>query len=1065
MHPLILSLGALSSLWNAAAPLPALQEPVEVPFDDQAGRWLNFELPPQDPICFSLDGGWVWIANQVGGQLQRIPLGQTTPDFSLPLSPGVVTIVARPETEELWCVDRLTSAVGVIDGATGTMIRSIRVGTAPQGLVFSSDGARAWVSCSVDSCVDLIDATTYEVSRSISLPCREPRGIARVGQKLYVASFLSGNGTAPMGNSSTGDADDVRTVEVITDHVEATPLPDRDLFTINLGATAADDTLDLGATIRGVGTLLFDVVGRPGTDELWIPHTEALNAGHRGEVSFVEGQVVRNRIAVVRPRLAGGALGGVGVTFIDLDELAPQVGQRCAEPTDIAFSREGDRAFVCGYGSNNVTVLDIGPDGVSWAGSIHIQATASYPDGAGPRTCAVSPDGRWLYVFNKGENSFSCLCLDLVPARPGFRLVAPVAHSLGWDPTPVDIIQGRIHFIRTANSLSRTSSCNSCHVDGHLDGLAWNLGLFMDPESTAPEEMTFPLDDKGPMVTQSVRRLKEIGPYHWRGEHKKLTDFDMAFPGLLERPGENGPEGLEEDFPYISQYMETLAIPANPRQTRNRLYVGTENLGADVFMNRVLADGNTCATCHVLPLGTAGEIVAHGGGGLAPSTVVPSLRGVASKGSKPFDVGGAFGTRTELGAGWGHGGAWPDLASTMTHGDAPMESLGLGTQERIQLTHFLRAFDTGLAPSTAFQGTAHAGNAAPFAVLELQYLLNQAEAGFCDVTYSYGPVPWGQGERHMMGVYRPGTGSFQQASATLDPMLPVELIALAASGQPVTFYGLPRLRGIPTAIDRDLDGLLNLDEAAWGTKESVNDSDGDRMPDGYEVRWGTDPLTADLPRCPDQTPPELLSPVRIVYTTTNAVKFVYETDEPARVLISYDDGPAVMREPLKPRYGVAFSTVIGGLSPDRQYVFHLDMEDPKGNPMRFDFDVKTRPLALGDPVRIEAIDMVLQRSASTRTVMRARVRLARGAGLPEPGYEAEVAVYYEVQGTLKLITTSLVSAPSGPDGIAHLQLVLPPGVGASPGTLELVVREVHAPPGAAHHARGDDRVICATAPL
>ena len=132
MHPLILSLGALSSLWSATAPLSPLEDPVQVPFDDQAGRWLNFELPPQDPICFSLDGGWVWIVNQVGGQLQRIRLGQTIPDFSLPLSPGVVAIVARPETEELWCVDRLTSAVGVIDGATGTLIRSIRVGTAPQ---------------------------------------------------------------------------------------------------------------------------------------------------------------------------------------------------------------------------------------------------------------------------------------------------------------------------------------------------------------------------------------------------------------------------------------------------------------------------------------------------------------------------------------------------------------------------------------------------------------------------------------------------------------------------------------------------------------------------------------------------------------------------------------------------------------------------------------------------------------------------------------------------------------------------------------------------------------------
>ncbi|MDP6539074.1 MAG: hypothetical protein QF410_05960, partial [Planctomycetota bacterium] len=1054
MHPLILSLGALIPFATPASAL--VQDPVDVPFDDQAGRWMNFELPPQDPICFSNDGGWVWVANQVGRQLHRYRLGHAGPEFALPLSPGVVKVVARPESEELWCVDRLTSSIGVLDSTTGTLERTVHVSGAPQDLVFSRDGSRAWVSCSIGRCVDVLDVGTYSVSRSIALPCVEPRAMTRVGDDLFVASFLSGNGTAPMGNPATSDTGDVRTVERVEDHAQATLLPDFDLLKIRLGATAADDILVPQATVRGIGTLLYDVVPRPGTQELWIPHTEALNAGHRGEVSFVAGQVVRNRIAVVRPQVAGGALEAEGVTYIDLDALAPERDVRCAEPTDVAFSRAGDRAFVCGYGSNSVAVLDIGSDGVTWAGTIRIQATALYPDGAGPRTCTVSPNGRWLYVFNKGENSLSKVPLDLLPAQPDFRYEAPIARSLGWDPTPVDIVQGRIHFIRTANSLSHTSSCNSCHVDGHTDGLAWNLGLFMDPESTPAEEMIFPLDDKGPMVTQSVRRLKEVGPYHWRGERKELTDFDVAFPGLLERPGEDGPEGIQQNFPYISQYMETLAIPSNPKQSRNRLYVGTENLGADVFMNRVLANGLTCASCHVLPLGTAGEIIDHGGGGLAPTIVVPSLRAVSTKGAEAFTIGGDFGTRTELGAGWGHGGAWPDLETALDHGAGDLPSLGLTAFERFQLGIFLGAFDTGLAPATTFQGTAHAGNAAPFAAVELQYLLGEAEAGHCDVTFSYGPVPWGDGVRHMQGLYRPGTGSFEQASANLDRILPSELIALAAGGEPVTFYGLPRLMGRPTALDRDLDGLLDLDEAAWGTAEGINDSDGDKMPDGYEVVWGTDPLVIDADLCADQTPPALLAPVRIVYTTTNAVKFEYETDEPVRVLISYDDGPPVMREPLKPKRGVSFSTVISELEPGRDYVFHLDMEDPKGNQTVVDFGVSTLPLVLGAPVRIENVDMAVLRSTASRMLMRARVELARGAGTPDPGYVVEASLYHDIGGQLKLVAGDLLSTPSGSDGSARFQMVLPPGLSVSTGTLELVLREVHAPPGATPHARGED---------
>ncbi len=50
---------------------------------------------------------------------------------------------------------------------------------------------------------------------------------------------------------------------------------------------------------------------------------------------------------------------------------------------------------------------------------------------------------------------------------------------------------------------------------------------------------------------------------------------------------------------------------------------------------------------------------------------------------------------------------------------------------------------------------------------------------------------------------------------------------------------------VSAAIDTDLDGLLDVDEAAFGTDPTIADSDGDGVLDGAEVAAGTDPLVAD----------------------------------------------------------------------------------------------------------------------------------------------------------------------------------------------------------------------------
>ncbi len=853
----------LSALLAALAAPNAGQGPaLDIPRDDLSGRWVLHETAPITPMVLDASGGHLFTINQPGSRLVRLDAQTLVRNLESPAGAGLVSLARRPGTDELWAVDSVTSSVGVYGAQDGRLLRSIRVGAQPHGIVFSAGGERAYVTCSAVDRVDVIDSEQYAVVNGISIPARNPRAIARVGATVYVASFLSGNGTSVLGNAASGDPYDGVAIAAPGDHPGTQALPDRDLFAIPIGPSPASDALDPSATVSGLGTILFNLRKRPWSRELWIPHTDALNAEHRGEGSFVDGQVVRNRISIVDVTPGGPPR----IDLVDLDALAPSPELRCAAPTDVAFTSDGSRAFVAGYGSDTIAVLDTTPGQVAWLGTIRITPSTLYPDGSGSRNVVVDPTDRWLYVFNKGVSSITRVDLEQLPAGAGFVVDSPQAVALGWDPTPVDLVQGRIHFIRTANSKSFTSSCNSCHVDGHLDGLAWDLGAFLDPEGLDPDALEFPLDDKGPMVTQSVRHLKEVGPYHWRGEKKRLVHFNPSFIDLLDREENGVPKHLGGRFMYIMQYMEHLAIPPNPRQQPDRGFTPEEARGAEIFHTAQVQGHLACVSCHALPLGTSGEVVDNLGGGLAPTSVVPPLRGVESKLSPAFDVAGPYGMRNELGVGLGHAGTQPTIQDVLLRPLPPPQSgphFAVTAAEADQLAAFVLAFDTGLAPATAWQATVHPDNAGTFLQDELAFLMEQAERGHCDLVYSYGPELWQGIPVWFRGLYQPETNTFRQASDTLPPLSAQQLVLKGRTGTPVTFFGVPRMMGWSVALDRDNDKLLDLDELLLGTWPENPDSDNDGFTDGHEVAHGTDPRVAN-PSSPDVQPPQVVGAVRVV---------------------------------------------------------------------------------------------------------------------------------------------------------------------------------------------------------
>ncbi len=1017
-------------------------------FDNLKDRALNFPTHQVAPLSFSFDEGTLYALNQPGSRLVMFDSSSMNLIREIPIGHGAVSVHTRFAPRELWIVDQVANVVIVVDANQNEIAHTIPVGASPRGLAFTPAFDRAYVTCGAVDRVDVIDTATYQKVAGIPVPLNEPHAIQHLGNHVYVSSLRSGNNTAPMGVGPGRRSDEIVSIQDLALLApQVATLPDCDVIAIATSGPQVD-TVDPTFTATGVGTVLLNMHRRPGTQELWIPNTEALNAEHRGEKSFPQGQVVQNRVSIVDAQ-TGGVL-----QILDLDELAPP-GVACGQPAGIGFTPDGSRAFVCSYGNDLVAVLDVAGGSVTWAGVVRIPITIPYPRGAGSRTALVDSQGQRLFVFNKQNNSVTRIPLAQLPTTSGFDWTAPTPAQVGFNPVTEDERNGRMHFIRAIDSASQRSSCASCHIDGTNDGVLWDLSTFLDPEGVPADAVHFGVDVKGPMVTQNTQRLFGTSPYHWRGERRRLKQFNKTFLSLFEHEENGQPSNLGPDFQYIIHYMQRLAYPPNPRQKRDRGLTKAQQRGAELFHTmRVMGDA-TCSTCHQLPLGTTGEIVSTGRGGFAPTAVIPSLRAVADKETPEFTIGGAFDTRTELGAGYLHDGARSSLVDAFTAVTPADEFEGhvfpMRLQDAAAIDAYLHAFDTGLAPAATMMVTANAGNAAEIAADELPLLLEQAERGWCDVVVRKGPTDFNGFTVHPSGVYDTDQDKFVFGSTTLPPEDAAQLIAQAQAGNPVTFLGTPVLMGVQMGIDRDLDELLDLDELVQGTDPEYYDTDLDGYPDGYEVSLAMDPLGADT-SAPDSVAPSLAGEVELVYATTTALKFEFETDEPARIVVAYNGELPVLRLPLAQDYETKFSVTLFELKADTAYDIELDVYDPAGN-RRFEYvSLRTPPNHFERGVFVRSVDPTIQVGSvsggpSAPRRLQVEVELRRADGFPDPGYEVFLDVYHErSDGVLQEVATGLRGLLTRTDGILHVSTPLPGlNVLGGPGTLHVIPRDVVPP--------------------
>ncbi len=632
-------------------------------------------------------------------------------------------------------------------------------------------------------------------------------------------------------------------------------LPDKDVFEIDASANPPAVVKDGGVNpeddrgCAGVGTILFNLATKPGTNLIYATSTEAVNEIRfegpgtafnkpSGDPDSVQGHIHEARIAVIDPstcdvdsrHLNKHILYGPGPTV-----FAGGKGKAdsLATPLDMAFSSDGSTLYVAAFGSSKVGVFDttaLENDTFTPDSANHISVT-----GGGPSGVVLDEVRDQLYVLTRFDNAV--VTVDLSTSTQ-------VDQAAMNNPEPAHVVTGR-QFLYDADLTSGNgeASCSSCHLFGDMDDLSWDLG---DPDGNnvpfnsnpdGPIGGDDPLHPmKGPMVTQTLRGMANHGPMHWRGdrtgaqgpgddpvggldEEAAFNAFNVAFPGLLGRDaGELDPG----DMQAFTDFVLEVTLPPNPIRQLNNVLRADEASGRDIYLNRPGTDQIArCNDCHTLDpvngfFGTDGRTTFEN----EPQNMkVAHLRnqyqkvGMFGMPDIPFinPIGNTDQGPQVRGTGFLHDGSVDTVFNFFR-----ATVFSLSNTDRRDLEAFMMAFDTTLAPIVGQQVTRTDTSAATVdpridlmiaRALTAFPLVDHVGATECDL------IVKGIVNGEARGWVMLGDGTFRSDKAAEAVLSESALRELADTpGQPLTFTCVPPGSGERMGIDRDRDGTLDGDE-------------------------------------------------------------------------------------------------------------------------------------------------------------------------------------------------------------------------------------------------------------
>ncbi|HEX7878354.1 MAG TPA: FlgD immunoglobulin-like domain containing protein [Candidatus Eisenbacteria bacterium] len=779
--------------------------------------FVNFESHQIHPIGMSPDGSKLAALNTPDGYLVIYELSIVTgPTMTAQIPVGMEPVsLTWHGNNEIWVANHLSDAISIVNVTTGNVVKTLLVGDEPTDVVFAGAPERAFVCVSQEDAVKVYDPANLAAA-PIVIPIfgSDPRALATSPDrsKVYVSVFESGNRSTILPETTVVNGGGQPPANPPMDPM-LPPAPNTGLIVQKSGANWVDDTggiwnshvtwslpdndivqistntMTVTANFTGVGTLNYDLEVNPSSGVIYVSNHESLNLT-RFE-NNLQDNFARMRVTIINPL-------GPTITPIHLNPhinyaVVPgpqsEMDQSLSLPTDMVWNSSGTLLYMAAMGSGKVAVLTPGGTVVD-----------RWDVADGPTGLALDENRGRLYVLDRFAEKIRCVSLST-------GTVVQLA-GLGFNPEPPEVQNGR-KFLYDARLSSGHGdvSCATCHPFANFDGLAWDLGRPDGAYLSAPDGQLDTLlvgfhPMKGPMVTQSLRGLRDTAPYHQRGDRGDLFEFNVAFPDLMGRA--SGLDGA--DMSAFNDFIQTVTYPPNPNQNLDRTLPNptlqpSPQRGRNAFTTLHLDDGKFCVECHEFPAGTNNQITSATVMGNTQDLNISQLRNLYEK--TGYGRTGAL----KNGFGFTHNGQWETLFEFFKQ---PFFTFGSNLVRR-DMEAFMMAFDTDTAPAVGAQQTIDAANKNDSAVVtRISTLITQADIGNIDLMVKGKVGGLARGYRYI------GGNQFESDALGDGFVHKDTLHAWAGAGSELTYTGLPPGCGMK-AIDRDGDSFRDRDELNAGS--------------------------------------------------------------------------------------------------------------------------------------------------------------------------------------------------------------------------------------------------------
>ncbi|MBN8228986.1 MtsA protein [Corallococcus macrosporus] len=307
-------------------------------------------------------------------------------------------------------------------------------------------------------------------------------------------------------------------------------------------------------------------------------------------------------------RMEVSANSGVAVLNLDRQEVVRHLGFGAGVTEGLALDDRAGLLYAADVGLGQVRVVDANalaasdaaarkavlqtlpvppPDGTPFIRPVEDLGTkgrAGLELHSGPRSLALSPDARTLYVLNRFTGTVAVV--DVSEARQGRARVVrqwPVV-----DVRPRE--QRRLGQVLYFTDVGRTGmSCDACHIEGHTGGVFF--------EKTRPMR-----------IYRSTTALgsRDTPPYFTPASTRSLAETAETVGG---RNRYHNPDPLPSEVEALALYTSLLSTPPNPYRGADGAPLETVTMPdgktGHPAKGRALFEGKArCMACHPAPLFT-----------------------------------------------------------------------------------------------------------------------------------------------------------------------------------------------------------------------------------------------------------------------------------------------------------------------------------------------------------------------------------------------------------------------------------------------------------------------------